>query len=73
MSPAIVKHPAARRIQTCCVVDTRTAVRYMAGSFYSNVQQMLLMPSRVIGLASRVGRLSFRLPGRGPKHRGRAR
>jgi MFS family permease len=54
-------------------VDTRTAVRYMAGSFYSNVQQMLFMPSRVIGLASRIGRLSFRLRGRGATHRGRTR
>lgn len=40
---------------------TREALRYMTASLYSNVRQGMLMPTRVVGRASR---WSYRLPGR---------
>lgn len=39
---------------------TRDAIRYMTGSFYSNVRQAVLMPTRVVG---RVARWSYRING----------
>lgn len=40
---------------------TRDAARYVAGNVYSNVQQAILMPSRIAGLVGRVSRQTFRL------------
>lgn len=40
---------------------TREALRYMTASLYSNVRQGVLMPTRVVGRASK---WSYRLPGR---------
>ncbi|MFA7235374.1 MAG: MFS transporter [Phycisphaeraceae bacterium] len=41
--------------------STRDAARYMAANIYSNIQQAILMPTRIVGLVGKVSRQTFRM------------